>query len=109
MLAVNNITLSGKITEQPKRFVAEETGTVMCSFKLHNETMIQDVRKTSFTINVTAYGNTAEFVDANLDVGDKVIVSGTIACKSIPFKGYYIAQPYIRALAVSRLEQEMYK
>lgn len=109
MLAVNNVTVSGKITERPKRFVNEETNTVMCGFKIHNETMIQDVRRTYFTINITAYGNTAEFVDANLDVGDKVIVSGTIACKSIPYKGNYINQPYVRALAVSRLEQEMYK
>lgn len=109
MISVNHITVSGKIVEYPKRIVLEETNTVMTVFKIHNETIINNQRKTSYTLTVKCFGNVAEYVDASLMNGDEVIVSGTIACHNQLIRGGYVGLPYIRALAVSKLEQEQYK
>lgn len=109
MISVNNITLSGKITEAPKKILLEESNTVMTVFKIHNETFIQNQRKVSYTMQVKCFGNVAEYVDAELTLNDQVIVSGTVACASQMFRGGFIGLPYIRALSVSKLEQELYK
>ena len=109
MISVNNVTVSGKVVEYPKRFLLEETNTVMVVFKIHNETFINNQRKTSYTITIKCFGNVAEFVDAVITNGDEVIVSGTIACHNQLFRGGFVGMPYIRALAVSKLEQEQYK
>lgn len=109
MISVNNVTVSGKIVEYPKRIMLEDTNTVMVIFKIHNETVINNQKKTSYTLTIKCFGNVAEYVDATLVSGDEVIVSGTIACHNQLFRGGYIGLPYVRALAVTKLEQEQYK
>lgn len=109
MISINNATLSGRISEAPKRYDLEETNTTMVVFKVKNEMIINSQRKTQWNITVKCFGNVAEYVDATLSYGDKVLVSGTIACSSQMYRGGYVNMPYIRALGVTNLEQEQYK
>ena len=40
--------------------------------------------------------------------GDSVLVSGVLCTSNMPYNGGDVAMPYIKALAVTKLEQEKY-
>lgn len=109
MISVNHVTLSGKLTDHPRRIVYEKTNTIAVIFKIHNDTYVNTEKRASYTVMVKCFGNVAEFVDANLSAKDEVIVSGLISSYNQVVGKQYLYQLCIKALAVSKLEQEMYK
>ena len=108
MIGINNVTVSGMIIEQPTYTLLEETQQPFAVIKIHHSNYDGDKKKHSFTIKVKAFGNIADYIDTELMAGDSVLVSGVLCTSNMPYNGGYVAMPYIKALAVTKLEQEKY-
>jgi len=89
---MNNWTLVGNLTEDPKLFYSEK-GTAICVFSIAAESGYGKYKKVTFPQIVT-YGKTAEAHAKNLVKGNKVGVEGIGYVKKNTNKGktYYNLQ-----------------
>lgn len=109
MTHVNNITLTGVITRQPVYLpVGEDHNTSMVAFAIRDSDVLGD-RRSSYTVDVKAYGGVAEYVNMNLTAGDRVLVSGVVCSRSKPVGGAFTNAMYIYGRAIVKLEQEFYE
>ena len=109
MVSINNIVVSGKVVNTPNKFVADEINNgSIAIFNIRNDIYISGVKKASYTLTIKCYENIAEYVDAEISAGDWVLVTGTLSSGNRSFRGGYINFPYVRALSVTRLDQEKY-
>lgn len=108
MINVNNVSLTGVIKDEPSFGIENDGTTPFCIFKLMNQNYANDRMHTT-NIKVKCYGNVANYVELSLSAGDKVLVNGTIRNYNTPINGTFLNVPFIYALTVTKLEQEMYK
>lgn len=76
-MAINNVTLMGRLTKAPDFEVIEgKKGDVsMCKFTIAVDRIFED--DTDF-INCTAWGKTADFVDNYFDKGKMIALNGSL-------------------------------
>ena len=108
MTHVNNVTLTGTITNTPNYIPLPEKGTVMATFSIRDSDKLGE-RKTAYTVGVRAVGGVAEYINMNLSAGDRVLVSGIVCSRNKPVGGYFTNDVYILGRAVLRMENEFYE
>jgi len=84
-IAFNSVTLVGRLVRDPEEKVAN-SGTVMSRFTIAVDRQKRDEDKADF-FNITAFGNTAEFVNKYLVKGRLVLVEGRLQIDQVEKDG----------------------
>ncbi len=77
MPSVNNLTISGRVTREPKRGVAPSSGAPWCKFSIAHDTFSKGEKSVAFW-DVSTFGKTAEIAQ-ELRKGAPVIVEGSLS------------------------------
>lgn len=111
-MSYNAVTLVGRLTRDPE-MKETKTGLSVCTFSLAVDRFAKTEERQTDFFNVSAFGNTADFVSRYLSKGRLVLVNGRIQINAVPQENgqtkYYtqiVAQQVVSLEGKRRIETD---